>query len=266
MVRNLVRKGGVPALAYPSTDASTPWPCTLILLRSETTQFTVLLEASISIHGVDGKQGFALRFDGHNLLPGKISLEHIDIPLLDEWVNSIARKGQQPALRMLSLTLKAPCSVWYPSTFGGAVSRFDTPSQEIVTLAKTTGIRILFDTKWLGGNLSQLRSVSQVSSQLSGVPVLPGTIYTSLYLQTDRSILNYVEDAKPEGPPLAEGAAPDVMPSVEDAEAEAPPIEYAVDAPPSYAHASSKRSMYCESSSRTQHRHIANAHPQILPA
>jgi hypothetical protein len=91
----------------------------------------------------------------------------------------------QPVLQILSLTLKAPCSVWYPRTLGSAVSRFDTPCHQLVMLAKSTEVRILFDTKWLGRNLPQLLSVLQGSSQLSGVPILRGTIYTTSFLQAD---------------------------------------------------------------------------------
>jgi hypothetical protein len=264
MVRNLVRKGGVPAVAYSSTDATALEPCNVILLCSETktnAQFTALLEAPISIHGIDDKQTFVLRFDGDNLVPGRISLDHTKIPPTDELVDKIAREGQ-PELRVLSLTLKTPCSVWYPRTLSSAVSRFDTPSHELVDLTKTMEIRILFDTKWLGSNLSRLRSVSERSSQLSGVPVVPGTIYTQLYVQADWSILNFVEEAEPEGLPVVEVAVYKVVPSVEDAAVGASSFKDVLDdAPPSYAQVPSKRSRNGKSSSRTQHRRTANVFP-----
>ncbi|KAI8930709.1 hypothetical protein NX059_012318 [Plenodomus lindquistii] len=246
---NLVRKSGVSALALASTD-DIPCPCTLVLLYSQNgPQFTVLLTASIPIHGIRHKQSFVLRFDGDNLVPGKISLENTGIPVSTESLKSITRQGQ-PELRTLSLTLKAPCSVWYPRTLASEASTFNTSSQELVTLARTTKIRILFDTNWLGRYLPTLQSISQRSSQLIGVPVSRHNVFSKSYLQADHSLLKFVKDANPAGLSLLEGAAPDVVPSVEDAEPGVPVFDYAADdPPPSYA-PRMKRSIDTTSSAR----------------
>jgi hypothetical protein len=259
----LVRRSGIPALAYPVTDASMPWPCSLVILHSElVAQFTVSLKSYIPIHGVNDEQLFTLRFEGDNLMPGKSSLERVNIPLSAEWLDSIARQGQ-PRVKTLSLTLKAPCSVWYPRTLGIEASSIDTPSRELTTLAKATKVHILFDTNWLGrDNLARLRRAVEGSLQLTGVPVIPDSNFTLSYQKADWSILNFVEDAKSRALPPDEDTAPEAVLSVEDELVRVPLyIEDAVpDPPPSYDWLSSKRPRHGESSRFTSYRAIINAH------
>lgn len=230
MVLNLVRNEGVPALAYSLHDASVLWPCSLKMLHSDV-QFVVSLEHDISVQGVDHKQLVIHRFEGDNLMPGKTSLRNVDVPLSDQSLRTIARHGQ-PRLRTLSLTLKAPCSVWYPHSFGKAVSSICTRFHELLALARATEVCILFDTNWLGrNNFAQLQSAAEGSRQLTGLPVLPQ--FARLYQQADWSVLNLIQDASCEA-----------LPSIEDA---------VHDAPPPYAHVSGKRARKSKSSSLIQH-------------
>jgi hypothetical protein len=258
MVLSLVRKEGVAALAYSANDVSVLWPCSLKILHSDA-QFVVSLEHSYSIHGFDDKQLFTLRYEGDNLMPGKTSLGDVDISLPDGSLHDIARHGQ-PRLRTLSLTLKTPCSVWCPHSFGNGMSSLETSFHKLSTLARATDVRIVFDTNWLGKkNLARLRSAVEASRQLTGVPVIPQ--FARLYQQADWSIVSSIQGAK-SGPHRPTGdLTSKAVPSIEDAVAGAPPFEDAIyDAPPSYAQVSNKRSRNSKSSSRTQHQHIADAH------
>ncbi|OAL53514.1 hypothetical protein IQ07DRAFT_584233 [Pyrenochaeta sp. DS3sAY3a] len=218
MVLNLVRNEGVPALAYSLHDASVLWPCSLKILHSGL-QFVVSLEHSISIPGVDHKQLVIHRYEGDNMMPGNILLRNVDVPLSDQSLRNIARHGQ-PRPRTLFLTLKSPCSVWYPHSFGKEVSSIHTRFHDLLAWARATEVCILFDTNWLGiNNLSHLESAVEGSQQLTGLPVLPQ--FARLYQQADWSVLNLVRDASCEA-----------LPSIEDA---------VHDAPPPYVHVSSKR-------------------------
>ncbi|EUC43045.1 hypothetical protein COCMIDRAFT_101900 [Bipolaris oryzae ATCC 44560] len=229
MVLSLVRNQGVPALAYPMNDESVLWPCSLKMLHSDD-QFALSLGHSVSIHGVDDPQLLTLRYEGDNLIPGKMSLRNADIALPGTSLHSIARHGK-PRPRMLSLTLKAPCSVWYPRTLGKTGPGLHTGFHELLTLARATEVRVLFDTNWLEkSNLARLQSIIEGSRQLAGVPAIPQ--FTRLYQEADWSILDCINDTEPEA-----------LPSIEDAVAGPPPIEDAVDdAPPPYARVSGKRS------------------------
>jgi hypothetical protein len=258
MVLSLVRKEGVAALAYSANDVSVLWPCSLKILHSDA-QFVVSLEHSYSIHGFDDKQLFTLRYEGDNLMPGKTSLGDVDISLPDGSLHDIARHGQ-PRLRTLSLTLKTPCSVWCPHSFGNGMSSLENSFHKLSTLARATDVRIVFDTNWLGKkNLARLRSAVEASRQLTGVLVIPQ--FARLYQQADWSILSSIQGSK-SGPHRPTGDwTSKAVPSIEDAVAGAPRFEDAIyDAPPSYAQVSNKRSRHSKSSSRTQHQHIADAH------
>ncbi|CAA9959442.1 hypothetical protein PTMSG1_02860 [Pyrenophora teres f. maculata] len=204
------------------------------MLHSDT-QFVVSLGHSISIHGVDDKQLFTLRYQGDNLMLGKTSLRDVAIPLPEGSLDMIARQGQ-PRPRTLLLSLKAPCSVWYPHSLGNEVYSLHTSIAELLTLARATEVRILFDINWLGkNNLARLQSVVEGSQQLTGVPVIPQ--FACLYQQVDWSVLDSVQDAKSGAYLSTEDEA---VPSIEDA---------LLDAPPSYAHVSGKRSRKTRTSS-----------------
>jgi hypothetical protein len=245
MVQSLVRKEGVPALAYSVNDASVLWPCYLKILHSDL-QLVVSLEHTITAHD-DDKQLLTLRYEGDNLVHGKTSLRTVDIPLPDGSLHDIARHGN-PQPRTLSLTLKAPCSVWYPHGLGNGVSSLHTRFHELLTLARATEVHILFDSSWLGKkNLARFQSAIEGSRQLTGVPVIPQ--FAHLYQQADWSKLNFIQDAKSGAHLPVEYVASEAVPSIEDH-----------DAPPPYARESNKRSRNSKYSLRKQHRHVANAH------
>ncbi|EMD96410.1 hypothetical protein COCC4DRAFT_204879 [Bipolaris maydis ATCC 48331] len=230
MVLSLVRNQGIPALAYPVNDESMLWPCSLKMLHSDN-QFTLSLGHSVSIHGLVNPQLLTLRYEGDNLIPGNMSLGNVDIALPGTSLHSIARHGK-PRPRALSLTLKTPCSVWYPFTLGKTGSGLHTGFHKLLKLARATEVRILFDINWLEkSNLARLQSAIEGSRQLAGVPAIPE--FTRLYREADWSILNCTKDPEPEA-----------LPSIEDAVAGAPPPigETVDDAPPPYARVSGKRS------------------------
>jgi hypothetical protein len=260
---HLVRKKGIPALTYSTTHANIPWPCTLKILHDSDLQFMLSLETPVQIHGSDDKHSFVLRFDGDILIPGKSKLEGINIRLSAALVDSITRQGHSQ-VQTLSLSLKAPCSLWYPFTAGSEATSLCTPSQELVTIAKATEVRIVFDTKWVGHeNLAQLRSAVEGSRQLTAIPVKSELEFTLSHRQANLNPVEFVDpttsssvedvvsvagisvvDAVPGAYPSAEDATLDILPSVE---VEDDIRNYG--APPAY---SSKRSRTSKSSRQTQ--------------
>jgi hypothetical protein len=236
----LVRKRGVPALAHPASDVSRSWPCTLKMMYVELgAHFTVSLESDVPIQGADDKQPVALRLEGHNLVPGKGSLGcSIGIVLTAAMISRIARRGGHQVC-VLSLVLKTPGAVWHPRTLSARASGIDELPHELSALARTTEVCIVFDSHWLGHNLSRLQSAVEGSQQLAGIPVVPSSKLAQLH---QRALWSVYEVAK----------------SVESETAAAPPpIEDAQDdAPPAYAQVSRKRprhSKSCVSVSRGYH-------------
>jgi hypothetical protein len=227
----LVRKRGVPALAHPASDVSHPWPCTLKMLYVEQgAHFTVSLESDVSIQGVADKQPVALRFDGHNLVPGKGSLGcSVSIVLTAAIISRIARRGGHQVY-VLSLVLKTPAAIWHPRTLSAGASGIDNLPHELSALARTTEVYIVFDSHWLGQNLSRLQSAVEGSRQLAGIPVVPSSKLAQFH---QRALWSVYEVAK----------------SIESETAAAPPpIEDAQDdAPPAYAQVSRKRPRHSKS-------------------
>jgi hypothetical protein len=231
----LVRKQGIPALAHPASDVSHPWPCTLRMLYVELgaelgAKFTVSLESDVSILGVDDKQLVALRFEGQNLIPGKGSLGRpVNIVLTAAMISRLARLGSNQVY-VLSLVLKTPGAVWHPRTLSAGASGIDNLPRELSGLVRTTEVCIVFDSHWLGQNLSQLQSAVEGFQQLAGIPVVPSS---KLAQSHQRALWPVYEVAK----------------SVESETAAAPPpIEDAQhDAPPAYAQVSRKRSRHSKS-------------------
>lgn len=213
MTNNLVRRHGVPALAFLGHDGSASWSCNLKILHSNS-RFVVSLEDPTSVHGVNDKQLVTLRY---------------------EVLDTLARQGN-PRPKALSLTLRAPCPVWYPRSFGKRVLSLHTGSHKLSVLAKATEVRIVFDANWLGKeNLAVLQSVVERTGQLDGIPVDPQ--FVKSYQQGDWTIFNTSQDAQSAPYPPTGDQSSEPVPSIEDAVA----ADDAYDAPPPYAHASSKR-------------------------
>jgi hypothetical protein len=212
----LVRKQGVPALAHPASDVSHPWPCTLRMLYVELgAQFTVSLESDVSIQGVDDKQLVALRFEGQNLVPHMGSLgRSVNFVLTPAMNSRLARPGGNQVC-VLSLVLKTPGALWHPCTLSAGASSIDNLPHELSDLVRTTKVCIVFDSHWLGKNLSQLQSAVEGSQQLAGIPVVPSSKLAQSHQQALWSVYEIAESVESET-----AAAP---PPIEDAQHDAPP-------------------------------------------
>ena len=160
MINNLVRKEGAPALAYAAHDSSVRFPCSLKILHAGV-QFGVSLEFPLPSHGIHDKQLLVFRYEGNNVVPGKSSLTEADLTLPAD----LARNGDsQPGT--LLLTLKEPCSVWYPKEHGGGLGA-DFP--KLVNLAMATEVCICFDVKWLGKNLKRFKEIFKGPREFTGI-------------------------------------------------------------------------------------------------
>jgi len=231
---NLVRKTGIPAFAYSKQDTCPP---RLLNLKIKRFEGRIVFSLDSSLTSDRDKPLITLLYEGDNIIPNQKSLHRVDISLQPESVSHIERNGN-PSLRTLSLTLHAPCSVWYPRSDSNQEASPHTSLQELSALSDATEVHIVLDIKWMRHNdMTWLQSALEGSRQLKGIPISPE--FSKLYQK-----------------------APKVLPSVENLVAGAPSFEDVVhDAPPSYTYPSNKRSRDSRwSSSRAQHRHIANAH------
>jgi hypothetical protein len=226
MLLNLVRSGGVPVFAYAASDASTLSPCSFMIQYCEPDeQATLSLRSSIHVRGCDDKQPFTLRFDANSISRGTISLPPTTVTSIPpERVDEIARQGN-PQVRILSLTLKGPCSVWYPAALSSEPS-IATTAHDFVTLSRATEVCVVFDRNWLRvGNFARLQRLVGNSVDWTGVPA--DDHFTKLFKQGDASIFKPNQDA--------------VYASLHDA-GPATLLDDVEEAPPSYASASNKRS------------------------
>ncbi|KAI2478265.1 hypothetical protein Ptr902_10460 [Pyrenophora tritici-repentis] len=193
-------------------------------------QFTVYLESDVSIQGVDDKQPVALRFEGHNVVPGKGSLGPVKIVLTAAIISRLARRGGHQ-MYVLSLVLKTPGAVWHPRTLSGGASGIDNLPRELSGLARTTEVCIVFDSHWLGRNLSQLQSAVEGPQQLAGIPVVPCSKLAQSHQRALWSVYEIAASVESET-----AAAPPPIEDVQD------------DAPPAYAHVSRKRPRHTRTS------------------
>ena len=202
MAHNLVRKGGIPALAYSTSDAASVSSCSLIIRHSEPhMQATISLQFSVPIHGFDDDQSFTLLYDADNLVPGTNSLGPATVSLPQARLDEISRQGN-PKPRALSLTLKKPCPVRCPPSSGSVAPKhgFDSRFRQLVDLARATEVHILFDYNWLHRDYhAQFQRLINRPERLTGFRA--GNSHTTLYRQADWTVFSPVEEAVSEAPP-----------------------------------------------------------------
>ncbi|XP_014556837.1 hypothetical protein COCVIDRAFT_37550 [Bipolaris victoriae FI3] len=239
MVHSLVRKEGVPALAYRGCHKSMTWFCSLKIVHVGE-ELAVSLEHSMPSHGVDHKQVFILRYEGDNLVPGKNSLGAIGLSVPASLMSTMQRHGN-PNFQTLSLTLKKPCSIWYPKESTSLHDDFP----KLLTLARTKEVRIFFDTNWLADrNFQTLQCIVTGSRQLAKISRTAQ--FSSLYQELDWLPLRFIQDANHGTDTATENPASGVIPSIE---AEAPPFQDVVhDNPPPYTQPSGKRPRHSSTS------------------
>ena len=223
-------KGGIPALAYAAHRVLEPPLYTLKILNNKM-QLEVILELVLPINSVGNKRLYQLHCGGGNLVPGGNSLTRMDTPISHKLSLSLLRQGES-RLGTLLLSLKQPCSLWYPKGH----SNIDADFRKLLELARSPVIHIVFDTAWLSKNNStQLQRILKGSQEFASVPVLPEL--KASHKEVDWPIIKLMQDATPEAYVPAEDQASVVISSIENAGAEAPRFQdVGYDEPPSYAH------------------------------
>lgn len=223
---HLVRKSGIPVLAYPKHNDTSPVPLSLVIICNEhPPQATICLRSSLFIHGFKDAQTFILQYDADNFVPGPLSLDAALITLPQTQLKKVVRNGN-PQIRTLSLALKKVCPIWCPRSSVSPTPEhgFETSFDQIVDLAKATKLDILFDYNWLHRDAHSLfHQLIEHSNKLSGFPVHKH--YNKLYRCVDWSVFK-IRDT--------------------DAHAEADATTEDEEPPPVYAEASSKRPRHGE--------------------
>ncbi|KAF5853299.1 hypothetical protein GGP41_001905 [Bipolaris sorokiniana] len=176
MTYNLLRKGGIPALACvasPSEDASF-LQCTFqVKYDNDRLYATFSLQHNTHVHDTKDKQPFDLIYDADNLLPTttKCQIPKRVLSLGDE--TYVARNGFSK-IHVLSLHLQKPCPIICPTASSSIVPKasFQTPSRCLVGLIKSKHIEIVFDLNWLDRKRAEsfLSIVSQ-PERFHGFPI-----------------------------------------------------------------------------------------------
>lgn len=202
MIYNLVRKSGIPVLASLASDGASQWPCCLAVKYLEARmQATISLQYSLPIQGFDDKQTFTLLYNADNLVPDNTSVQYSPTSLPQNRLHEIARQGNAQ-LRMLCLTLKAPCPVWCPISSGPTMPKdgFSDAFAQFVKLASATQIHVLFDWNWLHkDHYTRFEHLIRHPEQFTGIPVDPSS--ARHFRLADWSVLGPVDDVTSEAPP-----------------------------------------------------------------
>ncbi|KAJ8117614.1 hypothetical protein OPT61_g1228 [Boeremia exigua] len=168
-----VYKGGIPALAYPHHDSTSPVSLSFIIkCNDRRAQMTLCLQSSLPFEGFDDEQTVILQYDAGNLVPGAISLGPATIPLPQARLDALARAGNAQ-IRTLSIKLKRACPVWcHPSVSLKPRSSCDARFTQLSSLAQATQINVVFDYNWLhrGLHAAFLRLVEH-PDELGNFPV-----------------------------------------------------------------------------------------------
>ncbi|KAJ4300814.1 hypothetical protein N0V90_002902 [Kalmusia sp. IMI 367209] len=201
MPHYLVRKGGIPALAYSTPNAASPLSCLLAVVHSEAyTQATISLRFSIHIVGFDDEQSFTLLYDANNLIPGSGSLGPA-IVQSQAHHDEIARQGI-PDVKTLSLALKRTCPIHCPPSASSIAPRHGShPSfRQLADLARATEVHILFDYSWLHRkHHARFQRIIEHPERFTGI--WEGHYDAKSYRKADWTIFSPVEDAVFEDPP-----------------------------------------------------------------
>ncbi|KAH8710015.1 hypothetical protein GQ44DRAFT_627274 [Phaeosphaeriaceae sp. PMI808] len=174
MTHNLLRSGGIGALACVATNNASLLSCTLQVKYDEgSSHATFSLQHATHIHGFAEAQFFNFIYDADNLLPATTTCKTATRTLTRTELAHIART-QISEVQALSLNLKKPCAILCPNVPGSIAPKasHEVPFRHLVDLAKATEITILFDWKWLHQRRHSpfLNIVSQPET-FSGFPI-----------------------------------------------------------------------------------------------
>ncbi|EUC27969.1 hypothetical protein COCCADRAFT_110377 [Bipolaris zeicola 26-R-13] len=176
MTYNLLRKGGIPALACnasPSGDASF-LQCTFQVKYDNDRLFaTFSLQHNTHVYDTKDKQPFDLIYDADNLLPTTTKCQIPKRALSPEDETYVARNGFSK-IHVLSLHLQKPCPIICPTASSSIVPKASCqiPSRCLVGLAKSKHIEIVFDLKWLDRKrIASFLSIVSQPERFHGFPI-----------------------------------------------------------------------------------------------
>ncbi|KAH9881163.1 hypothetical protein J1614_001658 [Plenodomus biglobosus] len=222
---HLVRKGGIPVLAYPKHDPASPISLTFVVTyHHSSAQATFYLQCSPSVQDRNEPQAFILQYSADNFVSGSLSLESALIALPPQRLNEVGRHGK-PQMRTLCLSLKNVCPVWCPLT--PVTPAFQSEFQTSLTnLAKATDLMILFDYNWVHHDMHvYFQRLVEHTEEFTGCPV-PGH-FGKLYRRLDWKVFSIGEaDAHVDGDVATDDEEP----------------------PPVYAEVNNKRGRYASTS------------------
>lgn len=218
---HLVRKGGIPVLAYPKHDPASPISLTFVVTyHHSSAQATLYLQCSPSVQDQNEPQAFILQYSADNFVSGSLSFESALIALPQQRLNEVGRHGK-PQMRALCLSLKKVCAVWCPLT--PVTPAFQSEFQTSLTnLAKAKDLTILLDYNWVHHDMRvYFQRLVEHTAEFTGCPV-PGHL-GKLYRRLDWTVFSIVEvDAPADGDAATDDEEP----------------------PPVYAEVNNKRNRY----------------------
>jgi hypothetical protein len=169
MAHDLLRKGGIPALACVASalDDALFSKCTFqVKLDDANARATFTLRHDFYLDEIADTQSFTLIYNADNLVPTTTQCQTLTWALSDQESKVVARNPTTaPNLHVLSLHLRQPCPITCPNVSSSLVSKAScaTPSQPFVDLAKSTEVEIAFDLKWI--TPKQVKSFTSIIRQ-----------------------------------------------------------------------------------------------------
>jgi hypothetical protein len=191
----------IPALAYSSNPAAL-LSCQLVIkYHTSRKQAAIFLNLSAHTYGFEHAQLFVLTYNADNLVPGTTFLGPATTDLPQDRLVKVARTNTA-AVKILSLTLHAPCPVRCPPSTGCIAPKpgHETHFRQLRDLASATEVRIVFDDNWVHEqHYATLYRLINHPEKLRGLPLenYNGTASR----RTDWTVFSPVEDAEAEAPP-----------------------------------------------------------------
>lgn len=198
MTHHLVRKRGIPVLAWSKSDPAAPWPCTLFVRYSDTrAQASLYLRFSIPIYGFSQDQTFTLIYDADNLVPGVNSIKPATTPLPQDQLDELARNGN-PELHVLALVVKQTCPIRCPPSARSLSPKhgFEAPFHILRKIARATEIDVLLDYNWIHtDNRALLDKLIKHPEDLAGLP--NDDKYTKQHRRVDWTVFSPADQEEP---------------------------------------------------------------------
>ena len=188
--RFITRPFGVLAYAIPNDAARSPlFMSVVIKCNKQPAQFTLSLQSSLPVSGINKPQTITLQYDGDNI--ASCSLGSVSMTLTQAQLEQITT-SDNPRIHTLILKLANTCQVWHLPTASepaclvpqsGHEAHFD----QLSSLVRAKELHIILDYYWLRPeNRDMFKCLIKYPENLSAFP--PDRNFTTRYKLADWTV------------------------------------------------------------------------------